>query len=427
MTRILIKNGTVVTFKSVKQANVLINENTIEKIAPNIEENFDQVIDATGKLIFPGLVDVHVHFRDPGFTQKETVQTGSLAAAHGGYTTVCTMPNVKPVPNTPKLLKKMIDANMEKSVVKIRQIAPISVDRIKENLNDLEGLKKVGAIGFSNDGSGVQSTKLMLKAMEQVVKLKVPIAAHLEDESLMGSGVINDGQAARRLGLAGITELAETTQLARDLELARATGVHYHVCHISTKRSVQLVRQAKADVVHVTAEVTPHHLLLDDSMIKTDDPAFKMNPPLRSYEDRQALLVGLIDGTIDAIATDHAPHTVEDKEGSFETASFGISGLETALPLIYSSFVKTGILSLSQLVQIMSYNPAQIFKLDGAGQLQEGNAADIIIFDPNKKWKISNEFFESKGHNSPFIGRKVFGKVQCTIVNGKIVFGEESK
>lgn len=427
MTRTLIKNGTVVTFKSIKQANVLINGNTIERIAPNIEGTFDQVIDATGKLIFPGLVDVHVHFRDPGFTQKETVQTGSQAAAHGGYTTVCTMPNVKPVPNTPNLLKKMINANMEKSVVKISQIAPISVDRIEENLNDLEGLKKVGAIGFSNDGSGVQSTKLMLKAMEQVAKLKVPIAAHLEDESLMGSGVINDGQAASRLGLAGITELAETTQLARDLELARTTGVHYHVCHISTKRSVQLVRQAKADGVHVTAEVTPHHLLLDDSMIKTDDPAFKMNPPLRSFEDRQELLVGLIDGTIDAIATDHAPHTVEDKKGSFETASFGISGLETALPLIYSSFVKTGILSLSQLVQIMSYNPAQIFNLDGAGQLQEGNAADIIIFDPSKNWKISNEFFKSKGHNSPFIGRKVFGKVQYTIVNGKIVFREESK
>ena len=332
--KILIKNADIFQSGKLLQRDVLIEDGKIVKIETDLDLNVDRVIEAKGKTILPGLVDVHVHFRDPGQTQKETIETGSEASAHGGYTTVCAMPNVMPVPNTPQLLKKMIADNQKKGVIKVEQYSPVTYDEKTEQLVDFAAMQAAGAIGFSNDGFGIQTAKTMYDAMVAIEKTGLPLAAHVEDHALMNGGVMNAGRAADRLGMKGSLDVAETSQLARDLELARVTGVHYHVCHVSKARSVELIRRAKADGVNVTAEVSPHHLLLDDSMIKADNPMFKMNPPLRDKSDCVALLEGLLDGTIDMIATDHAPHTDEDKGESFIHSAFGITGIETSFPLL---------------------------------------------------------------------------------------------
>lgn len=424
---LLIKNGTVVTHEIEQQADILIENGRIRQIAAEIDMKADQSIDAKNKYVLPGLVDVHVHFRDPGYTNKETIESGGMAAVHGGFTKVLTMPNVQPVPNTPELMASMVEQNKAKSVVSIGQIAPITIDRVQGAINNLSALKEAGAVAFSNDGSGIQDAETMLQAMQLIAKLGVPLAAHVEDESLMKHGVVNKGTVADRLHLPGISELTETAQLARDLELVRQTGVHYHVCHISTKRSVELVRRAKEDGLNVTAEVTPHHLLLDVTMIETDNSMFKMNPPLRTPADRRALLVGLLDGTIDMIATDHAPHTEEDKSGSMLNATFGITGLETSLQLIFTNLVHTKVLKMKDLVNLMSYQPARQFGLTNHGQITEWQPANLTIFDPTVISTIQKSNFYSKGTNSPFIGTAVKGQVQQTIINGKIVYSEDLK
>lgn len=420
--KLLIKQAQVFQAGKLKEADVLINEGMIQKIAPEIEEEVDQEIVAKGQTLLPGLVDVHVHFRDPGQTQKETIETGSMASAHGGYTTVCAMPNVTPVPNDVALIKKMISDNRKKGIINVEQFGPVTFDETTEKLVDFKAFEQAGVIGFSNDGFGIQSAKVMYDAMLSIKATGLPLAAHVEDHRLMNGGVINPGETADRFGLKAAVDVAETSQLARDLELARATGVHYHVCHVSKARSVELIRRAKQDGINVTAEVTPHHLVLDDLMIKQNDPMYKMNPPLRTKADREALLAGLQDGTIDMIATDHAPHTVADKGDSFEHSAFGITGIETAFPILYSELVKTGKVTLADLISWMSTKPTEIFNLNKQNEIKEGNLANFSLWNLTDQTRISAAEMKSKGTNTPFIGKMITGKNLLTFCNGKIVF-----
>ncbi|USS93699.1 dihydroorotase [Fructilactobacillus ixorae] len=421
MTQILLKNGQVYQERQLVPGDLLIVDGKIAAIGEHLEQPGQTVIDLTGKVILPGLVDVHVHFRDPGQTAKETVATGSAAAAQGGYTTVCAMPNVTPVPNTPVQLAKLVQANQEQGQVSVCQYAPVTVDETTEQLVDFAGMQAAGAIGFSNDGVGIQSAKTMYDAMVGIAKTGLPLAAHVEDHALMAGGVMNAGPRAQALGLPGAVSVAETSQLARDLELARVTGVHYHVCHVSTARSVALIRRAKADGVHVTAEVSPHHLLLNDEMIQADDPLFKMNPPLRSSTDAQALLAGLQDGTIDMIATDHAPHTKADKGTSFTDGAFGITGLETAFPLLYTKLVAPGTVSLADLLDWMSFNPSRIFSLLTAPKLHVGSIANLSLWDLEADRQLTVHDLKSKGTNTPFLGTHVVAEHVNTICAGQVV------
>ncbi|WP_413627470.1 dihydroorotase [Fructilactobacillus vespulae] len=420
--KILIKQAQIFQAQNFKESDILVNDGVIQKIQPEIDEDVDKTIFAKGKSLLPGLVDVHVHFRDPGQTQKETIETGSTASAHGGYTTVCAMPNVTPVPNKINLIKKMISDNRKKGIINVEQFGPITFDETTEKLVDFKAFKKAGVIGFSNDGFGIQSAKVMYDAMMAIKETGLPLAAHVEDHRLMNGGVINPGEAADRFGLKAAVDVAETSQLARDLELARATGVHYHVCHVSKARSVELIRRAKQDGINVTAEVTPHHLVLDDLMIRQNDPMYKMNPPLRTKADREALLNGLLDGTIDMIATDHAPHTIADKGDSFEHSAFGITGIETAFPVLYSELVKTGKVTLANLISWMSSKPTQIFNLNDNNVIKIGNLANFSLWNLADESIVTAAEMKSKGTNTPFIGKTVIGKNTLTFCNGKIVF-----
>ncbi|MEJ6400550.1 dihydroorotase [Nicoliella lavandulae] len=402
--------------------NILIQDGKIAAIEPGLTTPADQIFDAHHHQVIPGLVDVHVHFRDPGLTYKETIATGSKASAHGGFTTVFAMPNVKPVVDTPEAFENMLVKNREDGVIKIKQYAAISGDLTADHLTDIRKMAELGAIAFTNDGHGVQTADTMYQAMQMAAAVNRPIIAHVEDDSLIHGGVMNAGPAADRLGLPGMSSLSESAQLARDLVLAYATGCHYHVAHISTKESVELVRMAKARGMHVTAEVSPHHLLLDDAMIEMDNPMMKMNPPLRSPEDRAALIAGLLDGTIDMVATDHAPHSADEKRGSMKTASFGIVGIETAFSLIYTHFVKSGLVDLDTALRWMVTNPINAFNLTDAGQLRVGDAADLAIMDLDHAFEIDAAEFLSKGKNSPFIGDTVYGKTIATFVDGKQVY-----
>ena len=413
----VIKNGLVYQNGNLIKTDVLIDGKKISAIGENLSA--EKVIDATGMLVTPGLVDVHVHYRDPGQTYKEDIETGSRAALHGGFTTVCAMPNVTPVPNTPELMKKMIQENHKKGLVHIHQYGPVTVDETSNQIPDYQALKKAGAVALSNDGYGVQSAQVMYKAMQKARENNLLIAAHAQDNSLFNHGVINEGEKAKELNLPEISELAETTQIARDLLLAEKTGVHYHICHVSTKRSLDLVRIAKKRGVHVTCEAAPHHLLLSDSDIPADDPYYKMNPPLRSEEDRAALVQGLIDGTIDMIATDHAPHAKSEKTGSMKTAAFGITGSETAFNSLYTKLVKTGKLRLEKLLELMTVKPAKIFSLN-AGVIKPGQEADIAIFDISHKKQLQEQDYQSKAVNNPFTGQELFGETVKTIVSGEV-------
>lgn len=418
----LIKN----VYVNEELVNILIEDGKIAAI--NNEENVsvDQVIDGQKTTALPGLVDVHVHFRDPGLTYKEDTGSGSKASAHGGFTSVCVMPNVKPVVDTSHALSEQLALNKAKSVVHAYQYAAISKQLIAYKTTDFAEMNRLGAIAFTNDGHGVQNAETMYLAMQAAKEANKPLVAHVEDDSLINGGVMNESDAAKKLGLPEMSPLSESSQLARDLVLAKATGVHYHVAHISTEESVELVRIAKARGINVTAEVSPHHLLLDDSMITTDDPMMKMNPPLRSPEDRKALIAGLLDGTIDMVATDHAPHSEEEKSGSMREASFGIVGIETAFSLMYTHFVKNGIVNLNQLIEWMSSNPANLFHLP-AGQLQVGQPADITLMELDQPYQIDANDFLSKGKNSPFIGEQVYGKTKLTLVDGNIAYQDGSE
>ncbi|MHC5373709.1 dihydroorotase [Enterococcus sp. LJL120] len=424
----LIKNGRINTFGNQTTAAAIWLENgIIQGIGVNFPEaDFDQVYDAQNQLITPGLVDVHVHLREPGFTYKETIKTGSQAAARGGFTTVCAMPNLNPVPDTVEKFTALEEIIKQDAVVKVLQYAPITEELRSEILTDQKGLKAAGAFAFTNDGVGVQTAGTMYLAMKEAAENNMAIVAHTEDESLLFGGVMHKGAVSEKLDLPGIMSATESSQIARDLILAEETGVHYHVCHVSTKESVRVIRDAKKAGVHVTAEVSPHHLILIDENIPEDNGFWKMNPPLRGDEDRQALIEGLLDGTLDCIATDHAPHGLEEKQQSFLKAPFGIVGSETAFQLIYSNFVETGIFTLEQVIDWMAVQPARIFGLE-VGTLTIGQPADIAVFNLTDETVIDDKDFQSMGVNTPFVGWKIKGETLMTFVDGKLVYQKEAK
>lgn len=419
----LIKNGQINTRKNMTTpAEIWIEDGRIKAIGTGFSEaEFDEVFDAKGQLITPGLVDVHVHLREPGFTYKETIEAGTRSAARGGFTTVCAMPNLNPVPDTAEKLRQVYDIIRKDAVVKVLQYAPITENLRSEKLVDQEALIEEGAFAFTNDGVGVQTAGTMYLAMKEAAKNNKALVAHTEDESLLFGGVMHAGKKAEELGIPGILSVTESSQIARDLLLAEATDVHYHVCHVSTKESVRVIRDAKKAGIHVTAEVSPHHLILIDENIPEDFGFWKMNPPLRGREDREALIEGLLDGTIDCIATDHAPHGLEEKSQSFMKSPFGIVGSETAFQLIYTHFVETGRFTLEQVINWLAVKPAEIFGLN-AGTLTVGAPADVAVFDITQTCTIDKEDFLSKGENTPFIGWKVKGETQMTFVNGKLVW-----
>lgn len=424
----LIKNGRIINNRNeLKQVDLWLADGKIKGIGNFTPEQVsaNKVIDANQGLITPGLVDVHVHFREPGFEYKETIATGSLSAAKGGFTTVCAMPNLNPVPDSVENLNYVNQLIEKDSIVNILQYASITNGLKSEELVDFKGLKNAGAFAFTNDGVGVQTAGTMYLAMKAAAELGMAIVAHTEDESLLFGGVMHKGEVAESLGLPGIMSATESSQIARDVLLAKETGVHYHVCHVSTKESVEVIRQAKRQGINVTCEVCPHHLIMSEQDITCDHGHFKMNPPLRAIEDQQALIAGLLDGTIDCIATDHAPHSHDEKNQSMLDAPFGIIGSETAFQLMYTHFVKPGIFSLTDVVYWLTDAPARIFNLP-VGTLDIGSAADLVIFDLETE-NIISEDFVSKSNNTPFIGEKVYGETLYTFVNGHLVWEKGGK
>ncbi|MDR3241605.1 MAG: dihydroorotase [Lactobacillaceae bacterium] len=423
MSSILIKNAQLVAQDNDLIAqDVLIVDGKIAQIDVTIDTEADEVLEAAGALLTPGLVDVHVHFREPGFEYKETIATGSKAAARGGFTTVAAMPNLNPTPSNVETFKMIQHKNETDGVINIEQYATISEGLTAVEVDDIKALAEAGAVAFTNDGKGVQSAGTMLAAMKLAVAAGKPIVTHLEDESLMNGGVMNLGVRSAALGLPGIDPLAESSQLARDLVMVNATGVQYHVAHISTKESVTLVRLAKQLGLNVSAEVSPHHLLLDESDIDGDNALFKMNPPLRAPEDRAAVIAGLLDGTIDMVATDHAPHAVEEKERSFLGAAMGIVGIETSFQLIYTHFVRSGIATLAQVLTWMVENPVKTFDLQAPTTIAVGEVADLALFDLENAHVITAEKFVSKGRNTPFLGETIYGQTVATLVAGEVVY-----
>jgi dihydroorotase len=394
----------------------------IAELAPTIEATADdQIMDVNGQLLAPGLIDLHVHLREPGGEHKETIATGTLAAAKGGFTTIAAMPNTRPVPDTKEQMEWLYERIRQTAHVNVLPYAAITIRQLGRQLTNFVELKEAGAFAFTDDGVGVQSAQMMYEAMKQAAALNMPIVAHCEDETLTYKGAVHDGSFAKKHRLAGIPSVCESVHIARDVLLAEATGCHYHVCHISTKESVRVVRDAKRAGIRVTAEVTPHHLLLCDEDIPGLDANFKMNPPLRSKEDREALVEGLLDGTIDFIATDHAPHTEAEKQEGMELAPFGIVGLETAFPLLYTHFVETKTCTLKQLVDWFTKKPAEAFKLN-AGTLAVGAKADVTVIDLHTEEAIDPNAFVSKGKNTPFAGWTCKGWPTMTFVSGKLVW-----
>lgn len=363
-------------------------------------------------VVFPGFCDVHVHFREPGFSYKETIRSGSLASARGGYTAVATMPNLNPVPDSAEHLEAQLRLIRDTACIHIYPYGAITVGEKGEALADLPGLAK-DVLGFSDDGRGVQNDAMMRLAMETAKALGKPIVAHCEDNRLLRGGYIHDGDYAKAHGHRGICSESEWGQIARDLELVRETGVKYHVCHISTKESVDIIRKAKAEGLDVTCETGPHYLTMDDSMLQ-EDGRFKMNPPIRSREDRDALIEGILDGTIDMIATDHAPHSAEEKSKGLEKSAFGVVGIETAFPILYTCLVKTGILSLERLMELLAVNPRKRFNLP--------MGCDYTVWDLNAQYKIDPKDFLSMGKATPFQGWEVFGKCVATVCDGNLIY-----
>lgn len=419
---ILIKHGHCFRDGELVAADVLVKNGVIAALGLGLAADADRVIDATGQLVTPGLVDLHVHYRDPGQTAKETLVTGTKAAAHGGFTTVGAMPNVDPVPDTPERVAKLVARNKREGRVHVLQYAAITKNRTSNELVDMAGVKAAGAFAVSNDGTGVQLGGTMYRAMQAAAAAGLPLAAHVEDESLLFGGVMTAGKRAAYLGLPGAPEEAESSQLARDLVLAKATGVHYHVCHVSTATSLALIRLAKQAGVWVTCEVTPHHLLLSDQSVDGHDSNYKMNPPLRHEADREALVQGLLDGTVDMIATDHAPHTKDDKGPDFCGAANGITGSETAFALLYTELVQTGIVPLTRLLELMTSQPATLFNIAGAGHLAVGQPADLAIFDLDHPMTVRERDYQSKGINTPFTGMTLAGQTVLTLVDGKVAY-----
>ena len=426
-------------------ADVYIEDGIVKKIGTKLKEKADEVIDATGRYIMPGFVDLHVHLRDPGQTDKETIETGTAAACKGGFTTIVAMPNTKPVVDNSDVLSYVMNKAKAVTPVHVYQAGSITVGMNGEKLTDMEDMVSHGAIAFSEDGKSVMDTELCVEAMKILAKPDIPFLDHCEEKSLVKGGVINDDENAIRLGLPGINNMVENLISARDFQIATAVGARLHLCHVSTKEVIEMVRAGKRAGLHLTCEVTPHHFTLtsddipnmpenaDELLTATPMPSvpettdgielsnYKMNPPLRTEADRQAILEGFKDGTIDCIATDHAPHTYMEKNQGMLKSPFGIVGLETAASLTYTELVLKGILTPLQMAEKMSYNPANVLRVD-VGSIAEGKSADIVIFNPDVTYVIDRNTFVSKGKNTPFDGRKVTGLVEKTIIDGEIVY-----
>lgn len=429
----LIKNGYIIDPVSHRVGifDLLIEHDRVRLVEPSIGlEQADlitgaggqlQLLDASGKYVMPGFIDLHVHLREPGFEYKETIQSGSMAAAAGGFTSICAMPNTKPAIDSKERIEWLLNKARESAQVNVLPVGAVTKDQEGTILSEIDAMAKAGAVAISEDGKSVMNSRVYRQGMLQAAACQLPVFAHCEDKSLVGAGVINAGRKAQELGLEGISNAVEDIIAARDILLAKETGVRLHLCHCSTKDSVRMIALAKQEGLAVTGEICPHHFTLSDEDIIRDDANFKMNPPLRSPEDVQALKEALRDNIIDVIATDHAPHSAEEKSKSMREAPFGIVGLETAFSLTMSELVRPGYLTPTQMVEKLSVNPARILGLD-RGCIGEGKIADLIIADPAAEYTIDRKHFYSKGKNTPFHGRRVFGRIEYTFVAGEKVY-----
>ncbi|MGB4589600.1 MAG: dihydroorotase [Clostridiaceae bacterium] len=422
--RMIIKNAKrILTGNTLEDCEILIDGEKILEVSAAVNSlPGDIILDAKGMLITPGFIDVHVHLREPGFEYKETIRTGTRAGALGGYTTLFAMPNTKPNPDNRETLEMLQMKSKEDGLIRCEFYSTITKGEKGAELVDFGSQKEAGAIGFSDDGKGVQDAGQMYKAMLAVKEVDGFIAAHCEDESMLFGGYVHEGEYSKANGHQGINSLSEDLQIIRDAAISEATGCKYHICHMSTKRGVRALKRAKEDGIRISGEVTPHHLLLNEWDL-TEDGNYKMNPPLRGKEDQEALIKGLNEVTIDIIATDHAPHSLEEKEKGLKGSAFGIVGLETSFPLLYTELVLKEKMTLERLVEAMTSGVMKLFNLQ-YGALESGKMADITLIDLNKEWSIDKEKFESKGKNTPFDGYKVKGKVDTVIFGGKIVVRE---
>lgn len=421
--KILIKKGRVLDPSCNRDeiADVLVEDGKIKQVEREITQQAEKVIDANGCYVMPGLIDLHVHLRDPGLEYKETIETGCAAAANGGFTSIFAMPNTKPVADNPEVIT-YVQEKAKETGVNVYQVGSVTKGMKGQELSELENMFKAGCMAISEDGKSVMDSGLYKEAMNLAFQYNIPVFAHCEDINLVQGGVMNLDEKSKKLGLKGISNAVEDIIVARDILLAKETGARLHLCHCSTKDSVEMIRQAKEEGLKVTGEVCPHHFTLTSDNIPCDDGNYKMNPPLRQKEDVEALKEGLKNDIMDAISTDHAPHSKEEKEGSMTKAAFGIVGLETAVPLTITNLVRTGVITPLQMAAKMSTNPAKIAGIKG-GSLKEGEIADIVVIDPEEKYIIDVEQFKSKGRNTPFGGYEVYGMVKYTISEGTIIKG----
>ena len=421
MGKLLLKGGMLVFEGESRKCDVLVVDDKIAEIGVSLVADADtEVVDVEGCIVTYGLADVHVHLREPGYSVKETIASGTRAAARGGVTTVCSMPNLNPAPDAPDTIaieQKMIDGQ---AVVEVLPYATISSKRAGRELADIEALRSL-SVGYSDDGNGIQTEELMRKAMQRISAVDGIIAAHCEDDSLLHAGYIHDGEYARANGHKGICSESEWGPIERDVKLAQEESCRYHVCHISTKESVAIIRKAKENCEHISCETAPHYLILCDGDLQ-EDGRFKMNPPLRGAEDREALIEGVKDGTIEVIATDHAPHTAEEKSRGLKYSAMGIVGIETSFALCYTHLVRKGVITIERLIALMSENPRRIFRLGGA--MRVGERADIAVFDINTPYVIDSSEFLSMGKATPFEGEEVYGRCMLTLFGGEKVWIE---
>lgn len=418
--KLLVKNGTVVTEKGEIKADLLVENGKIAKIASKIEENC-KTIDASGKHVLAGLIDMHVHLREPGFEGKEDIESGSKAAVKGGVTQVCCMPNTNPVCDNAVVASYIKHRAQEVNLCKIHPIGAITKGQQGESLSDIGKMKAAGVVALSDDGKSVDNSLIMRLAMEYAADFGLRCLCHCEDKSLVDGGVVNEGYNSTLMGLKGSPRAAEDIMIARDIALSESLGIPVHICHVSTYSGVEIIRNAKARGVKVTAETCPHYFILTDDIITDYDTDTKVNPPVREEKDKNAIIAGLKDGTLDCIVTDHAPHSLKDKQVEYNLAAFGISGIETSFALSYTYLVKSGVMSLCELMDRMSSSPAKILGLEG-GTIEEGAPADLVIADLAEKYVIDPAKFLSKGKNTPFKGFEVYGAIKYTLVDGAIKY-----
>lgn len=421
MHKLLIKGGEVVFPDRAEKADLLIENGKIAEIGNDLRAASAEKIDAKGKTVFPGLIDMHVHLREPGFEYKEDIASGSAAAVAGGFTQICCMPNTDPVCDNAAVVGYIVSRAKEVGLCKVRPIGAITKGEKGETLAEMGKMKEAGAVAVSDDGRPVMNARIMRLAMEYASDFGLICLSHCEDKDLVDGGVVNEGYNSTLAGLKGIPRAAEEIMIAREIILAETLGKRAHICHVSTKGGVQLLREAKARGVQITAETCPHYFTLTDDVVTTFDANTKVNPPIREAEDVAAIKSGLKDGTLDCIVTDHAPHHVDEKNVEYNLAAFGISGIETSFSLSYTALVKGGVLSLSELSDRMSAAPARILGLPG-GKIEQGAVADLMIADLDEKYTIDSGKFISKGKNTPFNGTEVYGKVCCTIVDGDVKY-----